>query len=43
MQSVKRNVEGPFIKKSDDENQVSILLKDYQEADKLLARVRLAI
>lgn len=30
---------GKFMKRSADESQVSVLLKDFDEADKLLAKV----
>jgi hypothetical protein len=42
MQSVQRHF-GRYMKRSADEKQVSVLLKDFEEADHLLTRVRPAI
>ena len=39
MQSVHRHF-GKYMKRSADETQVAVLLKDFEEADKLLTRVR---
>jgi hypothetical protein len=39
MQSVHRQF-GRFMKRSADDSQVSVMLKDFDEADKLLAKVR---
>lgn len=39
MQSVQRQF-GKFMKRSADDSQVAVLLKDFDEADKLLSRVR---
>lgn len=38
MQSVQRQF-GKFMKRSADDSQVSVLLKDFEEADMLLAKV----
>lgn len=38
MQSVHRQF-GRFMKRSADDSQVSVILKDFDEADKLLAKV----
>jgi hypothetical protein len=39
MQSVQRHF-GKYMKRSADEQQISVLLKDFEDADQLLARVR---
>lgn len=39
MQSMQRKI-GRLKKRSDDDNDVAVLLKDFDEADKLLGRVR---
>ena len=39
MHSVKKHI-GKFMKSSEDENQISILLTDFEHASKLLASVR---
>lgn len=39
MQSVQRHF-GKYMKRTADEKQVSVLLKDFEEADHLLTRVR---
>ena len=38
MQSVQRHF-GKYMKRTADENQVSVLLKDFEDADSLLSRV----
>ena len=40
MQSVQRQF-GKYMKRSADEKTISVLLKDFEEADHLLTRVRL--
>ena len=39
MQSVQRRF-GKFLPRTADESQVSVLLKDFEDADKMLAKVR---
>lgn len=41
MQSVQRQV-GKFLLRSADESQVSVLLKDFEDADKMLTKVGLS-
>ena len=38
MQSVQRHF-GKYMKRTADENQISVLLKDFEDADQLLTRV----
>jgi hypothetical protein len=40
MQTVQRHF-GKYMRRSADEQQVSVLLKDFEEADKLLSKVSL--
>lgn len=40
MQSMQRRIQGRFHAKTADESQVSVLLKDFEEADKMLTKVR---
>ena len=40
MQSMQRRIQGRFVPKTADESQVSVLLKDFEDADKMLNRVR---
>jgi len=41
MQSVQRHF-GKYMKRSADESQISVLLKDFDDADMLLAKVRVS-